>query len=236
MTDSKISDLTSATSASGTDMVPIVQSGVNKRVSVSAMVTAAGGGGDALTTNPLSQFASTTSAQLAGVLSDETGTGKTMFNTAPTLEGKVQLAENASISLDPAGSADGKYSGITIDGTAGATVAFGDLLMLDAATSKWRLVNISAAAGATGDARGLVAMCVLASTDTNPVTVLLTGVIRADAKFPTLTINAPVYASNSGAVVVTQPTTTDHVIRKLGAALTADEFYFNPSPNYTTHT
>jgi len=33
------------------------------------------GTGDALTTNPLSQFASTTSAQLRGVLSDESGTG-----------------------------------------------------------------------------------------------------------------------------------------------------------------
>ena len=33
------------------------------------------GGGDALTTNPLSQFAATTSAQLRGVLSDESGTG-----------------------------------------------------------------------------------------------------------------------------------------------------------------
>jgi len=37
------------------------------------------GGGDALTSNPLSQFASTTSAQLAGVMSDETGTGSLVF-------------------------------------------------------------------------------------------------------------------------------------------------------------
>jgi hypothetical protein len=43
------------------------------------------GGGDALTSNPLSQFASTTSAQLAGVLSDETGTGLAVFGTSPTL-------------------------------------------------------------------------------------------------------------------------------------------------------
>ena len=43
------------------------------------------GGGDALTTNPLSQFASTTSAQLAGVLSDETGTGSVVFATSPVL-------------------------------------------------------------------------------------------------------------------------------------------------------
>ena len=43
------------------------------------------GGGDALTTNPLSQFAATTSAQLAGVLSDETGTGSAVFSDSPTL-------------------------------------------------------------------------------------------------------------------------------------------------------
>lgn len=37
------------------------------------------GGGDALVANPLSQFAATTSAQLRGVLSDETGTGLAYF-------------------------------------------------------------------------------------------------------------------------------------------------------------
>lgn len=43
------------------------------------------GGGDALTASPLSQFASTTSAQLLGVISDETGTGALVFATSPTL-------------------------------------------------------------------------------------------------------------------------------------------------------
>lgn len=43
------------------------------------------GGGDALTTNPLSQFAATTSSQLAGVLSDETGTGAVVLASSPTL-------------------------------------------------------------------------------------------------------------------------------------------------------
>lgn len=43
------------------------------------------GSGDALTTNPLSQFASTTSLQLKGVLSDETGSGAAVFATSPTL-------------------------------------------------------------------------------------------------------------------------------------------------------
>jgi hypothetical protein len=43
------------------------------------------GGGDALTTSPLSQFAATTSSQLAGVISDETGSGSLVFATSPTL-------------------------------------------------------------------------------------------------------------------------------------------------------
>ena len=43
------------------------------------------GGGDALTADPLSQFASTTSAQLATVLSDATGSGSAVFGTSPDI-------------------------------------------------------------------------------------------------------------------------------------------------------
>lgn len=39
----------------------------------------------ALTSGTLGQFAATTSAQLAGVLSDETGTGAAVFGTSPTI-------------------------------------------------------------------------------------------------------------------------------------------------------
>jgi hypothetical protein len=48
-----------------------------------------GGGGDALVANPLSQFAATTSAQLRGVLSDETGTGAAVFAGSPTITGTM---------------------------------------------------------------------------------------------------------------------------------------------------
>lgn len=43
-----------------------------------------GGSGDALVSDPLSQFASTTSAQLAGVISNETGSGVLVYNNSPT--------------------------------------------------------------------------------------------------------------------------------------------------------
>jgi hypothetical protein len=43
------------------------------------------GSGFGLVANPLSQFAATTSAQLAGVLTDETGTGAAVFANSPAL-------------------------------------------------------------------------------------------------------------------------------------------------------
>lgn len=170
----------------------------------------------------------------AGVISVE---GKTVLTTdGGTLTGNITLGENTSLALDPAGSADGKYSGITVTGVAGYSQAFGDLVTLDKDDSRWEAVDISVAAAATGDARGVLGMVVSAGTDGNACTILLEGIIRADANFPALTIGANVYASTSGDIVVTQPTTTDHVIRIVGAALTADEIFFRPDFSWTTHT
>lgn len=153
-----------------------------------------------------------------------------------TMSGNITLGENTSIALDPAGSADGKYSGTTVTGTGGATIAFGDLVTLDKDDSRWELVDISVAEAATGDARGIIGIAVTSSTDGGAITVLLNGIIRADTNFPALTIGAAVFASTTGDVVVTQPTTTDHVIRIVGYGLTADEMYFNPGAVWTTHT
>jgi hypothetical protein len=56
------------------------------KITSAGVVTASGTTfGDAFVANPLSQFAATTSAQLAGVLSDETGTGVAVFATSPIL-------------------------------------------------------------------------------------------------------------------------------------------------------
>ena len=153
-----------------------------------------------------------------------------------TMSGNITLGENAALALDPAGSADGKYTGITVTATAGYTQAFGDLVYLDPTDSRWELCDANAAAAADGDSRGMIGMVVVAGTDGNACTILLIGAIRADAKFPTFTINNPVYVSETaGAVTQTQPTTTDVVIRVVGFALTADEMYFNPSRDYITH-
>lgn len=160
----------------------------------------------------------------------------TWTTPAFTAGGNITLAENSSIALDPAGSADGKYTGITISGTAGATLAFGDVIYLDPTDSRWELADANAAAAADGDARGTIGICVLAAAaDGDPTTILLMGVVRADTAFPALTINAQVFVSETaGDLTLTKPTTTDAVVRCLGSAITADEILFMPSSDYYT--
>ena len=159
--------------------------------------------------------------------------------TAPTIQAtaSVTLAENASIALDPNGSADGKYSGTTMTGTAGYTQAFGDLVYLDPTDSRWEACDANSAAAADGDSRGIIGIVVVAGTDGTACTILLQGIIRADAKFPTFTVNGPVYVSETaGSSTQTQPVTTDVVIRVVGYAITADEMYFCPANMWITHT
>jgi len=144
----------------------------------------------------------------------------------------MQLQENAPIILDAALSADGQYSGITEAGTAGAALAFGEIVYLAVADSRWELAKANAAATSFGK----IGICVLAAgADGNPTTVLLYGKVRADAKFPTMTIGAPVFisAATAGLITSTAPSgTTNFVVRIIGQANTGDELFFCPSPDY----
>jgi len=169
--------------------------------------------------------------------------GTSLSSVAQTLTNKTLgdaliLSENAAILVDPAMSADGKYNGITRAGTAGATLAFGDLVYLDPTDSRWELADANSASGADGDSRATLGIVVLAAaSDGSATTILLYGTVRADTAFPSATINAPLYVSETaGDITNTQPTTTDVVIRVIGYGLTADEILFNPSGDYITHT
>lgn len=154
---------------------------------------------------------------------------------AGVLAASITLGENFGLIYDAALSADGKYSGIVRAGTAGATLAFGDLIYLAAADSRWELADADAAS-TSGDV--MLGMCVLAAaSDGDPTTVLMMGFIRADTAFPALTIGAPAYVGTTpGDIQTAAPTGTDDVIRRVGFAWTADELYFNPSNDYATHT
>lgn len=155
--------------------------------------------------------------------------------SAGILAANITLGESAGqLVLDPTLSADGTWSGIMEAGTAGATLAFGDLCYFSVTDSRWELAD--ADADATSGAV-MLGMCVLAAAaDGDPTNILRYGKIRADAVFPTLTIGAPVYASTiAGDVQVAQPSGTDDVIRVIGHAITSDSLLFNPSNDWMTH-
>lgn len=123
------------------------------------------GGGDALTTDPLSQFAATTSAQLAGVISDETGTGELVFNVAPTIRDMV--ATN-SLNLD--------YTTVStiaiIDGSKNLISA--DTATYPSLTELTRLKGVTSAIQTQLDAR------ILDTGDTITGTYNLTGQLNVD--------------------------------------------------------
>ena len=168
----------------------------------------------------------------AGVVGIE---GNTIFTTAGGLmNGTMTLGENTSIALDPAGSADGKYSGITLIGVGGTTIAFGDLLSLSQADGRWEWMDISTGTASISDPSAFCAMAVSTATNGSPITVLLKGLVRADSRFPAFNRGKPVYASINGLVTGTATTTTDQFIRIVGHATSEDEMYFNPENNWMT--
>lgn len=150
-------------------------------------------------------------------------------------QGSLTLIENSPIYLDSSLSADGKYSGQAITGTLGESVAFGEIIYLKAADSKWwkARANAEATSGPV-----MVGVCVVAGSADATTTILLDGFVRADTLYPSMTVGAVVYISDATAGQITQtaPTTTDYVTRAMGHAFTADILHFKPAAVWLTHT
>jgi len=114
------------------------------------------GVGNALTSNPLSQFAATTSAQLAGVISNETGTGALVFGTSPTLVTPALGTPSALVGTNITGTAAGLTAG-TVTTNANLT---GD---------------VTSAGNATTIAAGAVDLAMLSATGTPTASNFLRG-------------------------------------------------------------
>jgi hypothetical protein len=129
---------------------------------------------------------------------------------------------------------DGTWSGIFSEyGILGEAVAFGELIYLSAADSKWYKADATTAA-TSGDVK--VGVCVVGGVLDAVTTILYIGSIRADALFPTFTISGPVMISETpGEMTQTAPVTSNSVTRRIGFASTANEVLINISNDYYTH-
>ncbi len=136
------------------------------------------------------------------------------------------------------------YTVPTVDGTATgpttnsfnsgySSTAVGDLVYLDSGAT-WQKTDANSATTYSG----LLGIALEVKASGNAVMVALAGsYVYASAAFPTFTVGGTVYMSETaGAVTQTQPTTTDAAIRVVGYAIHADKIYFDPSPDYITHT
>jgi hypothetical protein len=142
------------------------------------------------------------------------------------------LPENVGIQFDDVLSADGAYSGFTLNGIAGAALAFGQAVYQAVGDDRWELAKGDAVATTSP----FMGICVLAANgDGDPTKILYFGKVRADAQFPTFTKYAPVFLSTAtaGAVTTTLPTkSTGHCLRILGRAITADAMFVNPEQGW----
>ena len=85
-----------------TGKLPIVWDSSNSKLYINTATTTwlEIGIGDALTSSGLDQFAATTSLELLGVISDETGSGLLMFATSPTITTSLIMADSADIVIN----------------------------------------------------------------------------------------------------------------------------------------
>ena len=132
------------------------------------------GGTVAYTADNLSAFAATTSAQLAGVVSDETGTGALVFSTSPTFGGTPTFASLSS----NGGPLYTNASGVLAQATAGTSAQ----VLHGGATPSFSAVSLTAdvsgilpvANGGTG-ASSLTDLIALGSQTTGNYLATLTG-------------------------------------------------------------
>lgn len=163
--------------------------------------------------------------------STSTLTNKTL--TAPTLGGATSLADGATIKLivpTVDGTATGPVTAAFVSGYTSSAV--GDLVILDS-SGKWQKTDANTASIYTG----LLGIALAVAATDAALLVALPGSFVYATAFPTMTIGATMYMSETaGAITATQPVTTDAAIRVIGFAVHADKIYFNPSGDWITHT
>lgn len=177
------------------------------------------GGGDALVANPLSQFAATTSLQLKGVISDETGSGALVFADTPTLVTPVLGVATATSINKVALTAPATSSTLTVsDGktlTASNTVTLTgtDGVSINLSNAKLERVQFSIDGGgsaiSTGQ-KGTYPSCVYSGTITAWTITVDTGTctakfwkVAAGTAIPTISdnINTSGVSISSGTVI-----------------------------------
>jgi hypothetical protein len=121
--------------------------------------------------------------------------------------------------------------GLEIEGTAGATIAIGEVCYLQDTDNEWLLTD----ADAEASSKGMLGIAVTAGTDGSTFQVMiLMGIFRADALYGFTTGGAPLYLSTTpGAITGTAPSGSGDIVRIVGYAHDdGDTIIFRPGNTF----
>jgi len=169
-----------------------------------------------------------TNTQYSGLAASKANVASPTFTGTVTLP-TTQLGES-SIKLDAALWATESRTGITTVGVLGGTVTTGDLVYMNS-SGNW-VITDGVLDGTDTSFNKQLGICLAGGANTNPTEILLYGKVRS-AAIGTFTPAVAVYMSNTdGDVTATKPTTSNHAVRIVGFAISANELMFNPSNDY----
>ena len=145
---------------------------------------------------------------------DDTSTGTiTAAGFTVSEDGKVDFSNTAP-------GTSGDATGVIFSFTAGTTLAVGDVVYLG---TGGKVLLADADAATSMPALGI---CTSASSDTNPVDVMVQGVMKLTGW--SFTIGNDIFVSTTaGDVTATAPSGTGDTVQKVGVATASDAVYFN---------
>lgn len=164
----------------------------------------------ALTSNKLSAFAATTSSELAGVISDETGTGLLVFGTSPVLT-TPNLGIPSALTLTNA-------TGLPIAGITGLATGMATFLATPSSANLIATITDETGTGALvfANTPTLVTPVLGAATATTinglTITTTTSGVLTI-ANSKTLTVNNTLTLAGTDATTMTFPSTSASIAR-----------------------
>ncbi len=128
-----------------------------------------------------------------------------------------------NLRLDYSGLTDHTYSGIIVELTAGAALAFPNIVYMGS-DSRMELSDADATTSMPA-----IALCTTTIAENAAGDFLLSGFVRDDTW--NWTPGALLYADNTtaGGIVTTAPAGSGDQVQVIGLAITADIIYFNPS-------
>lgn len=220
------SQIANSASGSGTDTALAVGYGLVRSTvtnTITARVDTSGNNPPVTVANliskKLSAFAATTSAELAVVLSDETGSGGGFVRgTSPS----ITTPDIVTPTITSSSGANNTWSGYAISsGTAAVTITQWQVLYMDG-SSTWRLADANGSG--TYPARGISAVPLDPS---DAVTALVVrGIVRNDSW--AWTPGGTIYLSTTaGGLTQTAPSTSGDKVQQVGFALDADRVCFD---------